>query len=209
MTLRTIVVLAIVLASGASVGADQPPPAAAQPAQSPRAATPQPSKAPAPASAQGQPPRAPAPAPPQKVAASTAPRRQFQPVNIKVEFTLTDQRAGSAPIKRTMSVIVADGGAGQIRSQADVVAIGPVPLNIDTNPEIVSDDKIRLGFVLQYDFFAPIDDKSVGRGTVAKTQIHDSVSLILENGKPMIAAQSADPIADRQVTIEVKATILR
>jgi len=47
------------------------------------------------------------------------------------------------------------------------------------------------------------------RGTVIKTALHDSVSLILESGKPMIAAQSADPIGDRQVTVEVKATVLR
>ena len=33
--------------------------------------------------------------------------------------------------------------------------------------------------------------------------------LILENGKTMVVAQSADPVGDRQVTVEVKATILR
>ena len=33
-----------------------------------------------------------------------------------------------------------------------------------------------------------------------KTAMHDSLSLILENGKPIVAAQSADPIGDRQVT---------
>jgi hypothetical protein len=35
------------------------------------------------------------------------------------------------------------------------------------------------------------------------------VTLILESGKPMVAAQSADPIGDRQVTVEVRATVLR
>jgi hypothetical protein len=33
--------------------------------------------------------------------------------------------------------------------------------------------------------------------------------MILENGKSMIVAQSADPIGERQVTVEVKATVLR
>ena len=33
--------------------------------------------------------------------------------------------------------------------------------------------------------------------------------MILESGKAMIAAQSADPVGDRQVTVEVKATILK
>ncbi len=78
--------------------------------------------------------------------------------------------------------------------------------------ELLADGKIRLGFNLQYDWPAPIDaaDRTPpARGTVVKTTMHDSVSLILESGKSMIAAQSADPIGDRQVTVEVKATILR
>jgi hypothetical protein len=33
--------------------------------------------------------------------------------------------------------------------------------------------------------------------------------VILENGKSVSVAQSADPVGDRQVTIDVKATILR
>ena len=40
-------------------------------------------------------------------------------------------------------------------------------------------------------------------------QIRDAVTMILESGKPLIVAQSADPVSDRQVTVEVKATILR
>ena len=47
------------------------------------------------------------------------------------------------------------------------------------------------------------------RGTVTSTSLHDSVWLILENGKSLVAAQSADPVGDRQVTVEVKATVLR
>ena len=46
-------------------------------------------------------------------------------------------------------------------------------------------------------------------GSLQKTSIQETLSLILESGKPVVAAQSADPVGDRQVTIEVKATILR
>ena len=139
-----------------------------------------------------------------------APRRVGQPVNVKVEFMLTDQRGGGPPIKRTLTIVVADAHTGSIRSQSDVMAVGPVPLNVDTSPELLLDGKIRLGFNLQYDWPAPIEQtERAPRGTVVKTTMHDSVSLILESGKPMIAAQSADPIGDRQVTVEVKATILR
>jgi len=155
------------------------------------------------------PPPPPAPPPP----GGSRPRREGQPVNIKVEFTITDQRAGGPPIKRTVSVIVADAHMGLIRSQSDVSGVtGSIPLNVDTSPELLSDGKIRLGFNLQYDSPAPIDniaDRNLPRGTVIKTVMHESVALVLESGKSMIAAQSADPIGDRQVTVEVKATILR
>ncbi|HYM24200.1 MAG TPA: hypothetical protein VEU08_13370, partial [Vicinamibacterales bacterium] len=138
--------------------------------------------------------------------------RSRQPINVKIEFTLTDQRSGGTTSKRTVSAIVADGYSGQIRSNSEVAGIGGgVTLNIDTNPEMLPDGKIRLYIGLQYDWPAPIENPSTStpRGTVLKTVMHDNVSLILENGKPMVAAQSADPVIDRQVTVEVKATVLK
>ena len=150
-------------------------------------------------------------------------RREGQPINVKIEFTITDQRSGSAAVKRTVSVIVADGFNGQIRSQSEVIGVGPVPLNIDARPDLLPDGKLRLGFTLQYDWPAPVErgdsqrpplpaadeGRALPRGTVMKTTMHNSVALVMESGKPTIAAQSADPIGDRQVTVEVKATILK
>jgi hypothetical protein len=135
-----------------------------------------------------------------------------QPINIKVEFTITDQRTGTPPVKRTVSVVVADSYTGVIRSQSDIAGFNSsVPLNVDTSPNLLADGRIRLGFNLQYDSPLPVQSSEGGtpRGTVLKTAMHDSVMLILENGKSVIAAQSADPIGDRQVTVEVKATILK
>ena len=204
MTTRTLVFTALLLGSTAAAIA-QPTPQPT-PAQAPRArggiSTPE---------AQTPPP--PPPAPP--VAGGAQPRsliRVGQPVNVRIEFTLKDQRAGSAPVTRTVSLIVADQHTGQIRTQSDLVGIGSsVPLNIDATPELLTDGKIRVGFNLQYDWAVPNvgGDSALKRGDIVKTAMHDSMSLILESGKPMIAAQSADPIGDRQVTVEVKATILR
>ncbi|HEY6213063.1 MAG TPA: hypothetical protein VIW45_12300 [Vicinamibacterales bacterium] len=145
-----------------------------------------------------------------KGTATPSTARVRQPINIKMEFTLTDQRGTGAPSKRVVSAMVADGGFGQIRSSSDVVGVGGgVTLNIDANPEILPDGKIKLVFSLVYDWPGGEVAERPARGTVMKTSMHDSVSLILENGKPMIAAQSADPVVDRQVTVEVKATVLR
>jgi hypothetical protein len=154
-------------------------------------------------------------APAARTPAPPTPRREGQAVNVKIDFTITDQRGGAPAIKRTLTMIVADERTGSIRSQSAVFQVGDVPLNIDASPSLLSDGKIRLGFNLQYDWPAPFEGPATNpnqqppRGTVMKTQLHDSVTLILESGKSMIAAQSADPIGDRQVTVEVKATILR
>jgi hypothetical protein len=138
------------------------------------------------------------------------PRREGQPINVKVELELTDLRGGAAPIKRTVTLIAADGYTGSIRTQASVYRVSEVPLNVDASPTLLADGKIRLALNLQYDWPAPIEaGKEIPVGSVTRTTLHDSLWLILENGKPLVAAQSADPIGDRQVTVDVKATILR
>ena len=197
--------LALLSVTAGPINAQPPTPTT----QAPRARTASPPEAPQPRTAV-RPDNTPPPPPPAPAVAGA--RRTGQPINVKIEFTLTDQRGGSPAVKRTVSIVVADAHTGQIRSQADVFGInGGVPLNVDTTPELLADNKIRLGFNLQYDWAAPVEggERGTARGTVIKTAMHDSVSLILESGKSMIAAQSADPIGDRQVTVEVKATILR
>jgi hypothetical protein len=199
MTRTFVLMMGVAALVVAPALAQQPPPAPTPTPAPPRTATPAPPRSATPAAAPA------APLPP--------PRRTGQPINVRIDLSINDQRAGSAPIKRTLSMVVADGMGGSIRSQSEVMAVGPVPLNVDANPELLADNKIRLTLTLQYDWPAPIeagrDTNTAPRGTVIKTALRDSVALILENGKAMIAAQSADPIGDRQVTVEVKATILR
>src|SRR5206468_2739531 len=115
---------------------------------------------------------------------------------------ITDQRGGAAAIKRTLSLMVADDRTGSIRTMSQVSQVGTVPLNIDASPTLLADGKIRLAFNVQYDWPAPLEGSGerLPRGTVTSTSLHDSVWLILENGKSLVAAQSADPVGDRQVT---------
>jgi hypothetical protein len=192
MPIRSLLLTACVLTAVVRVGADQPPQAVAQ--------------------APGQPPRASTPAPAQAVAVAPAerPRRTGQPINIKIDVTIADQREGGTPLKKTMSVVTGDGMSGFIRTQAAYSSAGEVFLNVDAEPEILLDGKIRVRVNLQYD----LPEKAMptepgGYGRLIKTQIRENLALILESGKPIVATQSADPAVDRQVTIEVKATILK
>ena len=203
MTLRTLALASLMTIAAAG---------------SPRAQTPSPAAAPQPRGRSGAPatdaprPRVATPASETPQAAAPAaperPRREGQPINVKVDLTLTDQRGGSAPVKRTVTVLAADGYTGSIRTQSQVIQVGAVPLNVDASPTLLADGKIRLGINLQYDWPAPTETNSA-RGTVVSTSLHDQLMMILENGKSTIVAQSADPIGERQVTVEVKATILK
>jgi len=198
MTTRTLALIALLATTTAASALAQTPAATPQTGQAPRTAAP-----PAAAPRTITPPAA-APA----AAAPERPRREGQPINVKVDLTLTDQRGGAQAIKRTVTVLAADGYTGSIRTQSSVILVGQVPLNVDASPTLIADGKIRVAINLQYDWPAPADSSSA-RGTVSSTSLHDQLMLILENGKAMIVAQSADPVGDRQVTVEVKATILK
>lgn len=152
-----------------------------------------------------------APAPTAKAAAPAPPAKPGQLVNMKIDFTIADQAGERPGDKRTVSLIVADGENGQVRSEPDSIqGMGSYQLNVDARPRLVG-NKIRLGFSLQYS--APIageDEKPTGRaGMVRRTNLRESLSLILEDGKSLVVAQSAEPNTDRTVTLEVKATILK
>jgi len=126
-------------------------------------------------------------------------------VNIKVELTITDQRGTTAALKKMVTVVTADHNMGFIRTQASIPQIGDVPLNVDAEPQLLTDGKIRLRLNLQYDLPAVAPEP----GHPVRTAIRENLALILENGKALVAAQSADPVSDRQVTVEVKATVLK
>jgi hypothetical protein len=214
MSVRTVL-LAVCMAamSGSSFASSQDP----TPTQTPRPrAAVQPRSPSTPAA-----PAQPAPAPPAPVAPAIpaapppppAPPREGQPLNVKVDLTITDQRGGNPIFKKTVTVVTADGMAGFIRSTARYRDLGDVPLNVDAQPRLLPDGKIRVSVNLQYDLPANTemaDGRVAGVvGPLTKTSIHESLSLVLENGKSIVAAQSADPVGDRQVMIELKATILR
>src|SRR3989442_650525 len=124
-------------------------------AQSAQKAVTKGAKARAAATEPDQAPPPPAP-PPATLRSPTAPvppppPRRGQPINVRVEVIITDQRGGAAPTKKTVSLIVGDQQNGMIRSESLIPNIGSVPLHVDAEPEILPDGKIRLRFGLNYD----------------------------------------------------------
>ena len=131
---------------------------------------------------------------------------------MKVELNITEDGGTGAPIKKSVTAVVADGYNGLVRQQG--IAQEPqtgvprsVPLNLDAFPVILTNDKIRLTCSIQYTSSGAATSSPVGGRT--GTDIKQSLVLNLENGKPLVISQGTDPIGERRVTVEVTATILR
>lgn len=148
-----------------------------------------------------------------------------QPVNIKIDVTITDQSAPGEAAKKTVSMIVGDRQSNSIRSAASVpVAIrtGPaespissfnyreVRINVDARPTLLKDNRISLNFGLEYLPQVPANPKNASeRPAEGTASLNERLGLILESGKPVIVSQAADPTSDRRITVELVATILK
>jgi hypothetical protein len=210
----TLAALMTLTSIGVTLAQTPAPPAPAQPSRGRTGQTPAP-RAPATPARPAQPvpdadaPPLPPPAPPPPPSTPAA-RRENQSTNVRIEVTVTDQRPGAAPITKTVSIVTGDGLNGSVRSQTTYQtggAPGTAPFNVDAWPVILADGKVHVRLTVQYDVVPPPGPTDGVR--LLGTSIRDSVALILETGKPMVSIQSTDPVSDRKVSVEVKATVLK
>jgi hypothetical protein len=151
-------------------------------------------------------------------APAKAPEPPALPVNIKIEVSITDQSGTNPPAKKVVSMIVGDRQRNSIRSSANVpVKVSGAPntfnyrnvtINVDAHPSIVQKEpsKLMLEFGMQYQPKSGGGQEDLEPGMAS---LNESMSLILESGKPMVVSQAADPSSDRKITVEVTATILK
>jgi hypothetical protein len=191
MTRHILPLAACLAVLGGSPLAQQQPPAAPRPAAAPRAQAPRVPSAPgapgAPA-VQAAPPASPA------VDLSAG----GQPVNIRVDVAITDQLGETTSPPKTMTLLLADRSSNQVRSRFD-----DRTLNIDARPVIV-DGRVRLSINIQSEPLSRPNDPPLSN--MRQTQ---NITMMLENGKPLVVFENADPSSKRKLTIEVKATILK
>jgi hypothetical protein len=132
--------------------------------------------------------------------------------NVQIELVLTDQMGTQPSEKKTVSMIASSGNWGKIRSAANVHPIGEPPysveLNVDARPFVTTDGMVQLELTLVY---APV--KGSGDPKEGPRQrpsgVNQSQTVILQSGKPLVVSQAADPVSDRKVVVEVKATVLK
>jgi hypothetical protein len=137
----------------------------------------------------------------------------FLPYNVRIELTITDQRGDTQPVVKSVSMIASDKSWSRIRTGGEIRAangnVWPVILNVDARPWMIAKDsnRARVELTIEYRPAAPTPPGlDSDKGT---PNINESLSVILDDGKSMLISQSADPVTDRRVKVEVKATILK
>ena len=152
---------------------------------------------------QPAPPKAPsAPQAPGALQASAPPTPPADPeeggqlTNIRLDVTVTDMNAQGVAQPKSLMVMLADRAMGRTRA-----AFQDRSIAVDARPTI-ADGRIRVLVTIQSDQArspAGPPDPTLGW--------RNSFSLLLENGKPMVALETNDVVAKRKLSIEVKATI--
>jgi hypothetical protein len=174
------------------------PPALQAPPPAPRA----PQAPPTPRAA----PQAPTPMPPR------APGLPANAANVRLDLAITDTYTG-APAKKTVSMIVLSGMSGMIRTSNRLPNGFSVGLNVDAAAQVQSNGVVTVRVTFEYTpAQAPPSAQEPGMAGVRPTQpaeLHESLSVMLQDGKPLLVSQSADPATDRKVTVELTATILK
>lgn len=143
-------------------------------------------------------------------AAQPSPRFVRALTNVQIELTLTEQAGTAAPEKKIVSMVASSGNWGKIRSSGSIRTVGDAPigveLNVDARPFVSVDGPIQLELTLNYVPAVVLGGKE---NSTAKLGLNQSLTVVLQNGKPLVISQSADPVSDRKVVIEVKATVLK
>jgi hypothetical protein len=166
-------------------------PSAQKPAPRPDPQTPQPAPKPEPATPRATPPPS----------TGIRPIVRGRDLNVQIEVTISDQIATSAPEKRVVAMIVADRAFGRIRSNASQ---GLAVLNIDARAELLENDRIVVELTVEYNPAPP-----EGAPLKRPAALNEMLTVILQNGKPLLVSQAADPLTDRRMTVEVRASVVK
>ena len=205
MTAAGLCVATALVGAQDHLGAAPPSPARAVAQQPPRPVLPAPAprEAPPPATPRPQQP----PPPPER---SEPPG---QPVNIKLDITITDQPGPGEPVRKEVTMTVADGQSANIRTSGRQRVTGggdyPVSINVDAQPALTRDGSIRLRLAIEYLPRPNADRPQAEVQTFQMSALNERIGVILQNGKPLVISQAADPGSDRRISVELRATVLK
>jgi hypothetical protein len=119
---------------------------------------------------------------------------------------ISDTFTGEA-VTKEVTMIIQSGVNGRIRTENMINQRFRVILNVDAYTTAYANGVVRTSVTFEYSP-APSNPASTDKSDQPPT-LNESISVILQDGKPMIVSQSADPMTARKVTVELTATILK
>jgi hypothetical protein len=126
--------------------------------------------------------------------------------NVMLDLVITDTYS-QTPTTKTVSMVIASGANGLIRTMNRLPNNHELSLNVDAQIQPLRGGQFRLNLTIEYT--PPQTSGDTQAQTRSPAQLHQSLSVILDNGKPLTISQSADPVTDRKVSVEVTATLLQ
>jgi hypothetical protein len=141
--------------------------------------------------------------PTQPATTRQAPRMQ----NVRLDLTITDTYTGT-PTRKTVSMLVLMGESGMIRTSNRLPSGHVVGLNVDASlTAATSNGQMRARVTFEY---TPAQTMEANTARApGPAELHESLTVVVEDGKAIQISQSADPATDRKVTVELTATVVR
>jgi hypothetical protein len=121
---------------------------------------------------------------------------------VSIELTITEHGGPGGQVQKTVTMLVSDRQSGSLRSQG----LGAT-LNLDAKPSVYADNSILVSLTLEY-LPGPPAPRG-GEETRGRFLLHESMSLLLTSGRPILISEASDPASNRRVTVELKATVLQ
>lgn len=157
-----------------------------------------PAQTPAPPPPSGRPAVAPVAEGPGAPDAGRRQQRSALPAMLQLRVVISDQAGGGEPQKKQLDLRLAEEERFFLRTIAQNGPVSP-RLNADARAVVVG-DKARLELTLEYGALGAPAPEGARQESNFKYQWS---ALVLEVGKPTIVLQTADPAAERRITIEV------
>jgi hypothetical protein len=131
------------------------------------------------------------------------------PANIRLDLAITDTYGGS-PLKKTVTMLIRSGQNSRIRTSNNLAG-WEVKLNVDATVRSHRVTPNGPSFIeAQVTFeYTPAQQPAFEGARTPPAQLHESIDVVLLDGKPLVVSQSADPATDRRVTVELTATLQR
>jgi hypothetical protein len=125
------------------------------------------------------------------------PNQPGQLVNIQIDILLTTDGGNQPPVRKTVTLTLADKQEGSVRSMDRAAGPQSGSLNVDARPVMQANGQVLTRIGLEFS------------GTEDVPFVQVRAQPLLESGRALRISRAVSPRTDRSVTVEVTATVLK